>query len=281
MLGFDTSSGMLRWAVSVRTALAVPQGQMTWVARGTIDGPNAVVAVMRSPAFDEPSTRLELVSFASADGALLWKLIGPTTDAWDVGSDGEGRFFIHDRVRGRGGVMAVDQAATLWANTDALLINAAGRSFSRGFVLDATTGQRLAAMPPATQYISFANSRVGLRAVMASNTPEYFDVDSGMPGASLDAMGSQAFASALLDDDRTLFVTWPENDVGAVNVDGSLAFRCSTGGNFKFGLVTRDRVIGWSNETLVAFWAPGVQPGSGWWLPWGNERAQNAPQPPR
>lgn len=278
VFGFDTTSGALRWAANLRTVLAVPQGQFSWVARGTVEGPNAVVAVMQHAAFDEPSLRLDLVSFSSVDGALVWRRAGPTTDAWDVGSDGAGRFFIHDRIRGRGGVMAVDRMATLWSDTDALLINASGRSFSRGFVLDATSGQRLAAMPPATQYISFANARVGLRTVMGTNTPQYFAVDSGTPGPPLDAMGRQAFASALLDDDRTLFVTWPENDVGVVNPDGSLGFRCSTGGNFKFGLVTRDRVIGWSNDTLVAFWTPGVLPGSGWWLPWGNEGAQNAPQ---
>jgi hypothetical protein len=224
---------------------------------------------------------MELVALSSVDGTVAWRRDGPTTDAWDVGSDGAGHFFIHDRVRGRGGVMAVDRAATLWAATDALLVNAAGRSFSRSFVLDALTGQRLAPMPPATQNVEFANARVGVRAVMATPTPELFDVVTGAPRARLDAMGAQAFVVALLDDDRTLFVTWPENDVGVVDVDGALDFRCSTGGDFRFGVATRDRVIGWSNDTLVAFWTPGVLPGSGWWRASGNDAAQAAPQPPR
>lgn len=279
--GFDTSSGMLRWAANVRNVLPVPQGRRTFVERGTIDGPNAVIAVMQNTAFDQPFLQLDLVSLSTADGTLAWSRPGPTTAVWHFGGDGLGRYFLQDRIPDRGGVMAVDQATTLWANTDALVINAAGRSFSRNFVLDSATGQQLAAMPRATLSIWFANSRVGVRTVTASNAPEYFDVNSGMPGASLAAMGPQAVPSALLNDDRTLFVTSPENDVGAVNVDGSLAFRCSTGGQFKFGIATRDRVIGWSNKTLVAFWAPGVLPGSGWWLPFGNERAQNAPQPPR
>ena len=280
---FDASSGALRWAANLRTVLSVPQGQFSWVERGTVYGPDAVVAVMRYAAFDEPSLRLDLVAFSSTDGAVVWTRQGPTTDAWDVGADGEGQFFIHDRIRGRGGVMAVDRTAALWSNTDAFVTNASGRSFSRTFVLDAATGQPLAPMPPATQSVWFANARVGvrMRTMMNTGTPEYFDVDSGMAGAHLDAMGRQAFASALLDDDSTLFVTWPESDVGVVNVDGSLRFRCSTGGNFKFGMVTRDRIIGWSNDRLVAFWAPGVLPGSGWWLGWGNEAAQNQPQPAR